>query len=830
MLYLIRVFLPHLFSLIFLYNPGFIRAQSLELADTSVVFRPLDILTVRSTAPGMLSVVDAAGRVYYEQAISAELAFPAGGALGAQQLLLKDGNGKLIDQITVRVDGKTGIRDAGSRYERLLDVLYHSMVGEWGKEADVVFVDGKFYRFFVRWLRDHVHTLKGMKYFYPELKSGIDLYADYQREDGMIWDNIQTRNYEKNWWDKRFRYGDFIREADGGRFELKRIPVENDVEYLFIEGLYYTWKATGDDEWMKGHLNKALKALAYSQNSPYRWSEKYRLLKRGFTIDTWDFQATEDAERVGGDIMVVKLDTTRFGIMFGDNTGMANACVYLAEMLRYAGRKQEAEEVEATGRTLQRRIDELAWTGEYYLHHVPEDPSVERDLGVDQSKQVSLSNAYSLNRQLTHEQAAAIIRTYQRIREEMPESSPGEWYAIYPPFERGFGEKDNSQKWEYMNGGVLSIVAGELAHGAFEHGFESYGVDILDRVLALAEENDGYLNCEFRGAMPETPERRFTTLDLGPVANAVFPAREAEQDGQPFAKKDQKEPLFHDIPFQASDPAGGEQAIQVSAAAPEVQLPFGQKAASLYLLHQLSPGGSTPMLVLHYADGSRHTDYITAEKAGNWWIKPVQPKKRDICRQAWRSNNENHYVALYVYGLNNPHPEKEIETIEFRGTLDGRTWSVAGVTLSDAPVFFMPDRISYGIPDNWGAAAVVYALVEGLAGVVDAGAAFDRLHLQPRWTAAGVDEVEVMVKYPASGGYAAYKMQEEEDGIHLTFTGSMEESEVRLLLPEGKTVKNVRVNGRSAPVQMEQVEDSRYAVLEAEGAGIFKLELELRER
>jgi hypothetical protein len=219
--------------------------------------------------------------------------------------------------------------------------------------------------------------------------------------------------------------------------------------------------------------------------------------------------------------MVVELGKTRFGIMFGDNTGMAVSCAYLSEMLEQAGRMDEARQVAKTGEAMRARIDSLAWTGTHYLHHIPEDPQVWRDLGVDESRQVSLSNAYSLNRRMPREQAAAIINTYGRIREEMPAGSPGEWYAIYPPFERGFGKNDSSDKWEYMNGGVTSIVAGELARGAFEHGYERYGVDILERLLALAEETDGYLHCTYRGAMPSPPSRHFDPIDLRGRANVV---------------------------------------------------------------------------------------------------------------------------------------------------------------------------------------------------------------------------------------------------------------------------------------------------------------------
>ncbi len=45
---------------------------------------------------------------------------------------------------------------------------------------------------------------------------------------------------------------------------------------------------------------------------------------------------------------------------------------------------------------------------------------------------------YSLNRGLPHEMNKAIIDTYIDLSKRLPEGSPGEWYSIYPPFEKGF--------------------------------------------------------------------------------------------------------------------------------------------------------------------------------------------------------------------------------------------------------------------------------------------------------------------------------------------------------------------------------------------------------
>jgi len=811
----------------------------------SKILKPLEQIQLTSEKPGTIQVFDGKNVEYYRNSIQDQQVLTVGGNLGFHLILFLDEAGAAIDFITFQMDCQTSISDSAGKYKRLMDNLYFTMTNEWEREAGVIRYNGKFYHHFVRWLRDHVHTLKGMKYFYPELKSGIDLYADSQREDGMIWDNYNKRPAEGDYWEQRFDYGDFVRVVDDGLQEFRRIPVENDVEYLFIEGIYYTWKASGDDAWMKSMLDPALKAINYSTSDPYRWSEKYQLLKRGYTIDTWDFQNDEDAEISTGpdhyaDPMVIKLPHTRFGIMHGDNTGMYAACFYLSEMLESAGRTEEAGQVSEKGRNIQVRLNNLSWNGEFFTHHVPEDRKIQRFLGVDESRQVSLSNAYSLNRKLEQEQASAIIRTYLGIREKMPSSSPGEWYTIFPPFGTGFG--DHNTKWSYMNGGVTSIVAGELAHGAFEHGFESYGVDILNRVLNLSEKTGGFLHCTYRGAMEPARERSFNTVSIKKIANTDIKGQtidgvagwtgEGENDLHEFPVGSQ---VFHEIPFEIPDPEKNRRRVclGLSAREPyadEAMLKIDSKAASIYFLHTTGRSYYAGSIHLLYKDGSSHVDHIAPGKISNWWYPsaPQDRKQTPNMRIAWRGKNKkSRNVGVCLYGLNNPNPQKEIDSIRFKSAGNSTKWMVLGITLSQQPVFFMPDAISGGIPDNWGAAAVVYALVEGLCGVKDEGVAFDKLLLAPRWNVAGERKAAVDIKYPASKGYVSYRYSHEGDSIELFYTGSMLQSEVRLILPGGGRPDSVEINGKPMDFDTLEVEDSVYLVLKGIESPVNRISVNL---
>lgn len=796
-------------------------------------FSPLEKITVHTQLKGLIKVLDGKGDEYFSAACEDSVSFSVGGCLGTQIILFVDKKNRLLEQISFHVDCETGIYDRKGTYTELLDILYHSMTGGQKRESDIRKFNGNYYHTFVGWLRDHVHTLKGMKYFYPELKSGIDLYGDSQREDGMIWDNYTHK--PGTYWEQRFAYGNFVKHFEGNDMIFTRIPVENDVEYLFIEGIYYTWKACGDDKWMRGMLDKALLAVDYARTNPFRWSEKYQLLKRGYTIDTWDFQNDEDAAISAGegnlpDPMIIKPGLTRFGIMYGDNTGMMASARYLAEMLRYAERYEEAKEMEIFADGLEERVNKISWNGSFYTHHVPEQEGLVRDLGVDEKTQVSLSNAYSLNRGISHDKAAEIIKTYQHIKASMPESSPGEFYTIYPPFEKGYGT--HNSKWNYMNGGVISIVAGELAHGAFEHGFEEYGVDILNRSLELARSTNNYLHSTYRGKMPEEPLRTFYPVSLKDVANIDIKGNtvegvkgwtgEGENDLHEFPVEQSH---FNGIQFAVVDPKLNNRKVCLGLSNEEgykttASLKINQKAKSLYLLHTTNNAAYCGSLTLRYKDGSSFTEYITNGKITHWWYPhaPAYRKQMPRLQLAWIGKNKmSDKVGVGNYGINNPYPDKIIEEILFKGAENGAKWMVLGLSLSDYEVFFTPGMISGGIPDNWGAAAVVYALVEGLAGVVDQGVKYDQTLIAPRWEAAEENMARLNITYEASGGYVSYIYEKTEDCLKLDFTGTATNTRLHILLPENLKVTSVTLNDKNANYEIITIEDSHYLQCQADG-------------
>ncbi|MFW5863967.1 MAG: hypothetical protein ACOCVT_00815 [bacterium] len=808
--------------------------------------KPLESQKVTAPDAAIIKIFDGQGRLYHE-AESSQTEFAVSGTLGWHAAVALDASGREIARDSFQVKCRTEIQDADRRFEKFCDILRytHTIAGE-GKN-NVLFTGGKIYRMHSVASRDNVHAMKGAMYFMPNMKDGIDLHAKYQREDGLVWDfagkcdRDLPSGHEWRWEPQFHRY------SEDHAISFGRQPAENDVEHQHIRGIWRAWKCTGDDAWMKSKLDSGLKAMRFSGSNRWFWSDKYKLLKRPFTIDTWDFVSLYDRFTLptSGDSGLSDPDQRVYGVMHGDNTGMADACDKLAEMLRFAGRDAEADEAQNFADGLRERLDELAWNGEFFTHHVSEDPSFDRDFGVDESKQVSLSNSYALTRGIKHEQAVAILKTYQRIREEKPESSPGEFYMIFPPFQKGWGS--HATAWQYTNGAVTGIVAGELARGAFEHGFEDYGADIMQRWLGIMEEFDDTLPWGLRGKMPETPKRSFDTIDLRPHANADLLC---EDDGVPGWHDDpgmdmrelpRGKQTFKEVPFDVIEGNDRRSLLRLACGrenyAETARIKMNRKAASIYFLHAATGGGPIAGEVcFHYTDGSHRHKYVTPNQdVYNAWSPPAIPgrdrskNRKDFLDTviAWRGKCPRFWdIGLTAHGMNNPEPEKEIGEIELRAA-EGFNWLIVAMTACDAPAFFMPSKEGHGVPEPWQAGALSCALFEGLAGVVDIDRNMQAVRISPRWTTAEVNKVTTSVKYEDGGGYVRYRFSSDGNRLNLKVAGSSDQRSFEILIPHGKSPKALQVNGADMEYRTRMVEASQYLCFETRGVALNDIEIAL---
>lgn len=355
-------------------------------------------------------------------------------------------------------------------------------------DRSLVFIDGKILLCDKNWIRDHVHVMKAMRHWEHDLDSFLNFIIDTQREDGQFYELIKQLD-DLHWqWvneDCRVLYPE-------DNLSLVRLELEADIEYLVVEGAMYLYHITGDDEWLKKVLPRLEKGIYYITSDPKRWDEEHGLVKRPFTIDTWDFmcdEATHFDRRINED--------SPMSIMHGDNSGVYQAMLQLAWFNRRLHNEQAAKEWENRAETLRQNMFRHLWNGNFFIHqlHLNHEGEDNRE-----RERLSLSNPYDINRGVTDlAQSRLIIEEYLRRRENC--RCFAEWFSIDPPYPWFCGYDEG----QYVNGAVSPFTAGELAKAAFNNGYEAYGWEIVCRFMDLAE-RDGtvyFLYCPDSSPQPE---------------------------------------------------------------------------------------------------------------------------------------------------------------------------------------------------------------------------------------------------------------------------------------------------------------------------------------
>lgn len=367
-----------------------------------------------------------------------------------------------------------------------LGEFLHTLRSNIYADRALVLIDGKVLMCNKNWIRDHVHVMKGMKYFEYDLASFLNFIIDTQREDGQFYELI--KQYDDYHWkmvneDCRIMYPD-------DNLTLVRLELEADIEYLVVEGAMYLYQITGDNNWLHSVLPKLEKGINYITSDAKRWDKKHGLVKRPFTIDTWDFTYLE---RSRNDRRIH--DDEPMSIMHGDNSGVYQAMKQLAWFNNRLGNSDKAKQWENRAEMLRENIMKYLWNGRFFIHqlHLNHD-------GIDnlENERLSLSNPYDINRGLTSvEESRNIIKEYMKRKETT--NMFAEWFSIDPPYKDFKSYKEG----QYVNGAISPFTAGELAKAAFNNGYEEYGWDIVSRFIKLVERDNNIFFLYYPDSRPQ---------------------------------------------------------------------------------------------------------------------------------------------------------------------------------------------------------------------------------------------------------------------------------------------------------------------------------------
>jgi hypothetical protein len=134
-----------------------------------------------------------------------------------------------------------------------LDALYPRIRGFMAQDVVSYELNGRTVRGYrspdnpLLWLRDHVYQGRAFRYFEPDMTSLLDAFREAQRPDGSFPDVID--------YPSRF-------------VTANRKEVEADLEFLFVQGVYEAWQATGDDAWLARNMGAMRRGLRYITSDP----------------------------------------------------------------------------------------------------------------------------------------------------------------------------------------------------------------------------------------------------------------------------------------------------------------------------------------------------------------------------------------------------------------------------------------------------------------------------------------------------------------------------------------------------------------------------------
>ena len=350
-----------------------------------------------------------------------------------------------------------------------LGLFMHTLRSNIYAGRTLVFIDGKFLMCDKNWIRDHVHVMKAMRHWEYNLDSFLDFIIATQREDGQFYELI--KQYDDFHW-KMVNEDCYVMYPDDN-LSLVRLELEADIEYLVVEGAVYLYRTTGDNRWLEEVLPRLEKGIDYITSDKKRWDGERGLVKRPFTIDTWDFVYNTDTHNRRIE------ENTPMSIMHGDNSGVYQAMRQLTWLNRRLGREERASAWEKRAEALRENMVKHLWNGDFFIHQLHLNHKGADEL---EGVRLSLSNAYDINRGVTTtEQSRKIIEEYMRRRNTS--RCFAEWFSIDPPYESFCRYLPG----EYVNGAISPFTAGELAKAALNNGYEEYGWDIISRFVKLVE-------------------------------------------------------------------------------------------------------------------------------------------------------------------------------------------------------------------------------------------------------------------------------------------------------------------------------------------------------
>ena len=172
----------------------------------------------------------------------------------------------------------------------------------------------------------------------------------------------------------------------------------------------------------------------------------------------------------------------------------------------------------------------------------------------------------------------------------------------------------------------------------------------------------------------------------------------------------------------------------------------------------------------------------------------------------------------YVNGAVSPFTAGELAKGAFANGREDYGWDIVkrmmALVKRDGAIYFLYDpetqAAQSGGPSAWGAAAMMSAVDEGLAGVVNAGVGYDEIAFSPRWPVTHYRELRYVTGYELTRKYVDVRYVQTDEGFRYNLRSPARKIKAHLLVPEGRSPKTLLVNGKEVAFTLSSVGESRY--------------------
>lgn len=219
----------------------------------------------------------------------------------------------------------------------------------------------------------------------------------------------------------------------------------------------------------------------------------------------------------------------------------------------------------------------------------------------------------------------------------------------------------------------------------------------------------------------------------------------------------------------------------------------------------------------------------------------IRRKQTSDCFAEWFSINPpyknfgNHKSGTYVNGAISPFTAGELAKAAFNNGYEEYGWEIISRFIElverDGNIYFLYNTDSTpqpdGGPSSWGAAALISAVDEGLAGINDVGVNYDDIYFSPKFPVTHYTELRYITGYEVSKSVVDVRYILKATGMRYDVYSPARKMTAHILLPKEKGILKLWVDECDTEYKITNIGSSKYVDFELMDIDASKVSIQI---